>query len=299
MATSNFSGMKILAQVSHPTHNQEKQIIKHKPLQPRTYKHTEKTSGGAVLGPTTKDLGLPQDQEYELKQSYDPTNSFQNSKRKYPTFPLKGGRDFLSFWQLNALALILIILASGMANPEDFAFVFISLVYTYFISKVAFPSLHPSLLESPVLINPHNMLLHLYVLAGALIGLFLPIAYNLHGIIEGDYEGIKAATPHVFLLSSQVFMEGVASSDRFSSPIRVLLPVCYNARRVFTIVDWLRSDVLKVDENFGGSTGRLYAGRGLAIANMAFWCFNLFGLLLPVYVPRTLKGYYSEFKVED
>ncbi|XP_059459723.1 uncharacterized protein LOC132189153 [Corylus avellana] len=245
-------------------------------------------SGG--VGPTCNDICLPKEEESEEKQSYDATNYSSKTNTKYPTTPRKAG--FLSFRQLNALAVIIIFSASGMVSPEDFAFVFFSLSYIYFMSKVAFPT--PTRKEPPPLVftTPENKLLRLYVSVGAIIGLFLPIAYIFHGIFEGDKEGIKAATPHVFLLTSQVFMEGVAFSDRFSLPIRAFVPVCYNARRIFTIVDWLRSEVSKVDEEYGGSKTRLYVGTGLAIANLAFWCFNLFGFLLPVYLPRAFKGYY-------
>jgi hypothetical protein len=246
-------------------------------------------SGG--VGPTCNDISLPKEEEYEHKQSYVAASSKTNTK--YPTTPRKAG--FLSFRQLNALAIIIIFSASGMVSPEDFAFVFFSLFYIYFMSKVAFPTLHPSK-EPPVFTTRETKLLRLYVFVAAIIGLFLPVAYIFHGIFEGDKEGIKAATPHVFLLSSQVFMEGVAFSDRFSLPIRAFVPVCYNARRIFTIVDWLRTEVSK---EYGGSKRRLYVGRGLAIANLAFWCFNLFGFLLPVYLPRAFKRYYSGRKVED
>ncbi|MFQ6620324.1 hypothetical protein Gotur_001207 [Gossypium turneri] len=30
---------------------------------------------------------------------------------------------------------------------------------------------------------------------------------------------------------------------------------------------------------------------------MGFWCFNLFGFLLPVYLPKAFKMYYSKTKV--
>ncbi|KAJ8554416.1 hypothetical protein K7X08_025094 [Anisodus acutangulus] len=124
-------------------------------------------------------------------------------------------------------------------------------------------------------------------------GLFLPIAYIFQGIYEGDKEGIKAAAPHVFLLASQVFMEGVTFTDNFSLPIRVFVPVFYNSRRIFTIMEWLRNEILKVDQEYGGNERRVYIGRGLAVANMVFWCFNLFGFLLPVYLPKAFKIYYT------
>ncbi|RVX01867.1 hypothetical protein CK203_019504 [Vitis vinifera] len=74
----------------------------------------------------------------------------------------------------------------------------------------------------------------------------------------------------------------------------------YPAKRIFTIVEWLRNEIGKVDEEYGGSAGRVYIGRALAIANMVLWCFNLFGFLLPVYLPRAFKKYYASFnKIKD
>ena len=70
---------------------------------------------------------------------------------------------------------------------------------------------------------------------------------SFEGILEGDKEGIKASASHVFLLANQVFTEGVTFSDRFSIPVRVYIPVFYNTRRIFTLVDWLKSEFSKVD----------------------------------------------------
>ncbi|CAK8573480.1 unnamed protein product [Lathyrus sativus] len=245
-------------------------------------------SGG--VGPTVGDISLPkEDEELVHKEQHD--QSLKNNNLNKP----QNKSTFLSFRQLNCLAVVVVLSASGMVSPQDFAFVLFSIFYMYFISKTVFPTLHPSN-EQPIF-NRQNKILKLYVLVGAIIGLYAPIAYILHGIIEGDKKGIAAATPHVFLLASQVFMEGVAFSDGFSSPIRAFVPVLYNARRVFTIVDWLRDEIYKVDEEHSGSYRRIYAGRALAVANMAFWCFNLFGFLVPVYLPRVFKAYYSSQKV--
>ncbi|MCD7461704.1 hypothetical protein HAX54_046838 [Datura stramonium] len=118
---------------------------------------------------------------------------------------------------------------------------------------------------------------------------------------RADTEGIKAAAPHVFLLASQVFMEGVTFTDGFSLPVRVFVPVFYNSRRIFTIMEWLSSEISKVDQEYGGDMRRVYMGRALAAANMAFWCFNLFGFLLPVYLPKAFKMYYysGTSKIKD
>ncbi|XP_057952840.1 uncharacterized protein LOC131146963 [Malania oleifera] len=245
-------------------------------------------SGG--VGPSG-DICLPKDDPDPGLHLRSQTSTAGNPHQPSP----RGrGARFLTFRQLNALAVVVVFSASGLVSLEDFAFVVFSVVYMYFISKAAFPNRTPSS-EGSTVFDPKNKILRLYVLIGALVGLFLPIAYIFEGIFEGDKEGIKAAAPHVFLLSSQVFMEGLAFSDRFSIPIRVFVPVFYNSRRIFTIVEWLRTEIGKVDEEYGGSARRLYVGRALAVANMAFWCFNLFAFLLPVYLPKAFQKYYSGY----
>ncbi|KAK9049118.1 hypothetical protein SSX86_031916 [Deinandra increscens subsp. villosa] len=203
-------------------------------------------------------------------------------------------RGILSFQQLNALAVAVVLSASGMVAIEALTFVIFSFFYMYFLSKVAFPTLlHPSHNHNHPGFDDNNRLLTLYSFAGAAIGLFLPVAYIFEGVIEGDKEGIKAATPHVFLLASQLFLEGVAYSDRFSLPMRVMVPVVYNSGRMFSLVEWVRSEVTKVEEGFYGSGRRVVMGRVLAVVNLVYWGINLFGVLLPVYLPKAFKGYYS------
>ena len=246
-------------------------------------------SGG--VGLTCNDISLP-NEEVQGQE-----NSHPNPLKPVPNPANPSTTRFLTLRQLNCLAVMIITAASGMVSPEDFAFVFFSVIYMYLLLKVAFPRKLPP--KDSLVFDPRNKILRLYVIIAAIIGLFLPVAYIFEGILEGDKEGIKAAAPHVFLLASQVFMEGVAFSARFSIPVRVYVPVFYNTRRILTLVDWLRSEFSKVDHGYAGSARRLYVGRVLAVANMAFWCFNLFGFLLPVYLPKAFKMYYSESKVKD
>ncbi|XP_052204262.1 uncharacterized protein LOC127809479 [Diospyros lotus] len=245
-------------------------------------------SGG--IGPSG-DILLPQD-EGKYKQAQD-SNRPQFSKDS-PT--LQPRRGIFTFRHLNAAAAAVVLSASGMVSLEDFAFVLFSFIYMHAMAKVAFPN--PNSFSDPPVFGENNKLLGLYVSIAAVIGLFLPIAYIFGGIFAGDKEGIKAAAPHVFLLASQVFMEGVAFSGGFSLPIRVFVPVFYNSRRIFSIAEWLRAEISKADEQHSGGTRRLYIGRGLAVANMALWCFNLFAFLLPVYLPKAFKKYYSDHKVK-
>lgn len=250
-------------------------------------------SGG--VGPCSE-ISLPKSDQHEHEHEHEQLVPGKNHAHSLPKTNL-AKKGFFSLRQLNALALVIVFSASGMVCIQDFAFVVFSLIYIYFMSKVAFPThLSPST-QTPVFAE-NNRLLGFYVFAGAVIGLFLPIAYVFEGVFEGDKEGIKAAVPHVFLLASQIFMEGMVSSDRFSLPIRVFVPVVYNAMRIFTIMEWLTNEMKKVEVEYGGGGGgtsarRLYIGKALAVANMAFWSFNLFGFLLPYYLPMAFKRYYA------
>lgn len=236
---------------------------------------------------------VPGDDNIVLKQETKHAHAHAHAHaKKQPKSNIH--RGIFSFQQLNALAIAVVLSASGMVALEAFAFVIFSFFYMYFLSKVAFPTLNPPHTNNND--NDDNKLLSLYSFAGVVFGLFLPVAYIFEGIVEGDKEGIKAATPHVFLLASQLFLEGVAYSDRFSVPMRVLVAVVYNSTRIFSLMEWVRSEISKVEQEFHGSGRRLVMGRILAVANLVYWCFNLFGFLLPFYLPKAFKGYYLDQK---
>ncbi|KAL2558643.1 uncharacterized protein Fot_03382 [Forsythia ovata] len=111
-----------------------------------------------------------------------------------------------------------------------------------------------------------------------------------HGILEGDKVGITGAAPRVFLLASQVFFEGLTSAGGISLPILVFMHVLFNKRRILTIVKWLRVEISKVGAaEYNGSSRKVQIGRPLAVANMFYWCLDLFGFLLPVFLPKAFK----------
>lgn len=236
-------------------------------------------SGG--VGPTAggDDIRLPKEEEETEYHHHGAAAATAHSPR---------GR-FFSFRQLNALAVVIVLSASGMVAAADIAFVLFSFVYLHLLSSTAFPPSSP--VPDPPVFGFRNRLLASYVAAAALVGLVLPIAYILDGVLAGDKEGIKAAAPHVFLLAAQVFFEHVTFSGRFSLPMRAFVPIFYNTKRLFTLADWVRHEIGKVEGDHG-SPRRLFAGRALAFANLGLWAFNLFGFLLPVYLPRALKRYY-------
>lgn len=244
-------------------------------------------SGG--VGPISDDINL-------LSHAPDSATTAE-SDRKSVNDNLKAAtasprHRFLSFRQLNALAAAIVLAASGLVGGEDLAFSLFSLAYIYFLSSTAFPSdgRHHAPVFTSRLLTP-------WVAAGALVGLILPIAYILEGVVEGDKEGIRAAAPHVFLLTCQIFAEGITFSRGFSLPMRAFVPIFFNAKRMITLGDWLKDEmgkeVAEVGHLHGASPHRQLVGRGLAVANLMFWAVNLFGFLLPVYLPRALNRYYG------
>jgi len=82
----------------------------------------------------------------------------------------------------------------------------------------------------------------------------------------------------------------------FSAPARILVPIVYNARRVLTLVEWIMSEFSREDVTGTVSARRMYAGKVLAAVNLGIWSFNLFGVLIPVYLPRAFKRYYGSDK---
>ncbi|XP_074358879.1 uncharacterized protein LOC141698147 [Apium graveolens] len=195
------------------------------------------------------------------------------------------------------LPVILLLSVSGMVRPQEFAFAIFTVIYMYFLSMVAFPVI-PNSTYPPIFTSKQLKLMGVYIIVTGLIGLIIPFAYVAQGFFLRGKESIKPAVPHLFLLLCQIFMEGVGFSDKFSLPIRVYVPVVYNSVRIFSLMEWLRDEFAK--ENKGGDGGsysssavRIYVGRSIAVTNMVLWCFNLFGFLLPVWLPKIFKLYYS------
>ena len=113
-------------------------------------------SGG--VGPTGSDISLPQEQEVDHKEQQE-QHSLKNLHKTITTTPHKP--TFLSFRHLNCLAVVVVLSSSGMVAPEDFAFVLFSIIYMYFLSKMAFPSLLPSK-EEPLVFNPNKTMHYAY-----------------------------------------------------------------------------------------------------------------------------------------
>jgi len=197
--------------------------------------------------------------------------------------------------ELQLVAFIIVFSASGLVPIVDLVFpVFLSL-YAFLLSSVVFPNYgNPASLQ----VFKGNRLFQVYVVLGTVIGLFLPLAYVLGGFARNDQESVRAATPHLFLLSFQVLSENLISGlNIFSVPVRALLPILYSMRRLFSLNGWvintwlntkIADDIRIQDETW------IWFGRALSAANAIYYTINLFGFLIPMFLPRAFESYFED-----
>jgi hypothetical protein len=204
-----------------------------------------------------------------------------------------------SLVQLHVITLVLVLTSSGLVPLDDIAFAIFTSVYMFVMNRLVFK---PVTKGSPPNVMAGNSIAQKYAILTAGIGLVLPAGYILGAFVHGDQKALRAASPHLFLLSCQILSENIAfSHDGISLPIRALVPLFYNTRRLFTLMQWVKVDMNKGLESVGmhGAGVPMTAaqwimfGRYLAMVNMGVWTFNLFFFLIPVFLPRTFKKHYE------
>jgi hypothetical protein len=206
-----------------------------------------------------------------------------------------------SLVQIHVITLVLVLASSGLVPLLDLAFAVLATAYFIFLNTSIFKP--PTRGGPPPDVLGKKGLVQRWTLFTALVGLLLPTGYVLGAFVHGDQTALKAAAPHLFLLGCQVLTENVTfRSDGVSLPVRALVPVFYNVRRLFTLVDWVKADMGKgagAVGMHGAGTGPfspeqwIMFGRVLAMANLAVWTLNLFFFLIPVYLPRAFRKHYE------
>ncbi|KAG6557744.1 hypothetical protein Mapa_000510 [Marchantia paleacea] len=204
--------------------------------------------------------------------------------------------------ELQLVAFIVVFSASGLVPLIDLAFPVILSLYAFALSAMVFPSYGSKGVPD---VFRGNRFFQFYVILGTIIGLFLPLAYVLGGFARGDQHAVRAATPHLFLLSFQVLSENIISGlSIFSLPVRALLPILYTTRRIFTLCDWTVDTFSKThvqahrdnqpdhpfDPRFPDYAW-MWFGRALAVANTVYFIINLFCFLIPMFLPRAFETY--------
>eukprot|EP00271_Cylindrocystis_brebissonii_P010913 TRINITY_DN27399_c0_g1_i1.p1 TRINITY_DN27399_c0_g1~~TRINITY_DN27399_c0_g1_i1.p1 ORF type:complete len:227 (+),score=31.11 TRINITY_DN27399_c0_g1_i1:267-947(+) len=138
-----------------------------------------------------------------------------------------------------------------------------------------------------------------YVKFAAWIGLYLPVLYILAPLAfhpASFFWTLYSAGPHLLLLVAQVASEQMSYRYNCTLVIRALVPPLYNARRLFTLYQWIADETKALESSWPGDnallTWWLVFGLVLAVVNLVFWAYNLFGFLLPIYVPDSLRMHY-------
>ncbi|CAM6070297.1 unnamed protein product [Sphagnum tenellum] len=217
------------------------------------------------------------------------------TKKAGDTAGLGGVMGSLRVVELQLVAFIVVFSASGLVPVVDLLFpVFIS-IYAFLLNSTVFRSYgKPESLQ----VFKGNRLFQMYVVFGTVIGLFLPLAYVLGGFARGDQMAVRAATPHLFLLSFQVLSENLISGlSIFSLPVRALLPILYSMRRLFSLTGWVTSTFfltkLPPDPSFQDEAW-IWFGRVLSATNAVYYTINLFAFLIPMFLPRAFERYFQE-----
>ncbi|GMJ03709.1 hypothetical protein like AT1G27990 [Hibiscus trionum] len=199
--------------------------------------------------------------------------------------------------ELQLVVFIMVFSISGLVPLIDLVFPAFASAYIIGLSRFAFPS-HSYVSIASREIFPDSKLFRLYVVIGTTIGLFLPLGYVLGGFARGDNHDVRAATPHLFLLSFQILTENVIGGlSLFSPPVTALVPLLYTVRRIFVLIDWIHdvwlNKTLPADARLKDIVWHWF-GKGLAVANLMYFSINLFLFLIPRFLPQAFERYFKE-----
>lgn len=195
-------------------------------------------------------------------------------------------------------AVVIIFAAIGLVPYQDMVSVLLASLYIYAMSRFVFPPVTPS---CPGSFYKGSEVLRTYVAVACFLGLDFPLAYIMLGVVTGNQKAVQAAAPHTFLLASQIVTEQMTStSNGVSLPARALVPILYNSVRLVSIWEWIHTDFAKAAHHEVSppvsSPHWVFFGCGLAVANLLLWSYNLFGFLLPMYLPLCLRQYFEDEK---
>ncbi|XP_059655088.1 uncharacterized protein LOC132302250 [Cornus florida] len=218
-------------------------------------------------------------------------------RRQDPLQSMVGGvMGSLRVIELQLVAFIMVFSASGLVPLIDLIFPAFTSAYLLALSRLAFPA-HGRTTESQEIFEG-SRLFRFYVILGTTIGLFLPLAYVLGGFARGDEHAVRSATPHLFLLSFQILTENIISGlSLFSPPVRALVPLLYTTRRLFVMTNWITDVWLNKTLPANAQIKDIawhWFGKSLAVANFVYFSINLFGFLIPQFLPRAFERYFRE-----
>ena len=153
--------------------------------------------------------------------------------------------------------------------------------------KVRMPALPPQGHVPSLLANPlgysltESYIYRLWLITGAIFGLIIPLGSIMFQVLirrQRDTTALLCAGP-VFLICCQAWTESVFRQLAVPLPLRILVPLIFNTRRIGSLWEWA----------FAPSLGIF--SRTLGLLNYLYWSVNLFGFLLPIAALRYIRAY--------
>eukprot|EP00531_Pseudo-nitzschia_arenysensis_P015930 CAMPEP_0116144790 /NCGR_PEP_ID=MMETSP0329-20121206/16210_1 /TAXON_ID=697910 /ORGANISM="Pseudo-nitzschia arenysensis, Strain B593" /LENGTH=368 /DNA_ID=CAMNT_0003640277 /DNA_START=52 /DNA_END=1155 /DNA_ORIENTATION=+ len=196
----------------------------------------------------------------------------------------------------------LLLLVRGMARPADAALVASFTAYFTILNMTAeslrdsgapiLPAVPPQGHAPNILSNPLGLekstLYARWLKLGVLVGLVGPLASLFASKLP--LEATQLVGRPLFLLCCQMATERTAKQNQVPLPLRVLIPVVYNASRLLYLWQWaFPSTALPL--------GRI--GRALGIINAVYWAINLFAFLIPIASVRYMRAHFFGVEAEE
>lgn len=253
--------------------------------------------------------------------------SIQKQVQSFPatkssSFDLKNGRSITSTIPNQRaigsiskipIAIALALLVTGMVRPMDVALVASLTAYITILNMTAqserdggapiLPSVPPQGHIPKILSNPLGMRFERsstyrrWLRLGALVGMIGPLAWLLvttvvlpwQGAVVMEPEAARVVSRPLFLMCCQVTTEAISKRNLMPLPLRVLVPIVYNASRLAYLWQWAFANS---NLYLGG------IGRCLGILNAAYWSINLFAFLIPIASIRYMRAHFFGVEAE-
>ncbi|KAJ9169298.1 hypothetical protein P3X46_017505 [Hevea brasiliensis] len=164
--------------------------------------------------------------------------------------------------ELQLVAFIMVFSATGLVPLLDLVFPAFASAYILLLSRLAFPS-NGRVSSGSQEIFQGSKFFWLYVIVGTRV----------------DTENI------------------ISGLSLFSPPVRALVPLLYTVRRIFVILDWIQDVWLNKTLPANAQAKDIawyWFGRILAAVNLLYFSINLFGFLIPRFLPRAFEKYFHE-----
>jgi len=203
------------------------------------------------------------------------------------------------------IAIGLSLAVRGLVRPMDVALVACWTTYFIILNMTAqsirestgapiMPAVPPQGHVPAILSNPMGILFQRSVLyrrwlnLGAVVGLGLPLALLIRYLFQAKMDAARVLSRPLFLLCCQVVTEAISRRNLIPLPLRILIPLIYNASRLAYLWSWVTTSTI---------LGRM--GLGLGIINFVYWAVNLFVFLIPIASVRYMRAYFFGVEAEE